>query len=269
LIGMAELTGRTVVVTGAARGQGAAEVAALAAEGCDVIATDVLEDEGRELAARLGGTGASVTFRRLDVAEPDDWRTLACWLGKRSEPLHGLVNNAGIAYRARLGDVTIEGWNRTLAVNLTGAMLGIQACVPLMRTGGSIVNVGSVGALIAYHSVAYTASKWALRGLTRVASLEYGARGIRTNVIHPGYIETPMLADAAPAFLAASLELTPAGRPGTPEEVAALVVFLLSDRSAYVNGAEISIDGGFAAHGGAKVITDALARAAAEEEGER
>jgi 3alpha(or 20beta)-hydroxysteroid dehydrogenase len=255
---MDDLAGKTVVVTGAARGQGAAEAAMFAGAGADVVAVDVLEAEGHELARRLRDGPGSVTFRAHDVSSPADWHELAGWLAAEGRVLHGLVNNAGIAHRARLLEVTLEGWNRTLAVNLTGPMLGIQTCVPLMTAGGSIVNVGSVAALTALTSVAYTASKWALRGLTRVAALEYGSRGIRTNAVHPGYIETPILADANPAFLQASVELTPAGRPGTPDEVASVVAFLLSDRAAYVNGAEISIDGGYAAHGGAKLIADAL-----------
>ena len=261
---MEGLTGKSIVVTGAARGQGAAEAAALARAGADVVAADVLEQEGGELARSLEEAPGSVTFRRLDVSEPADWQGLGEWLAAREMPLHGLVNNAGIAHRARIDAVTLDGWNRTLAVNLTGALLGIQTCVPFMTAGGSIVNVGSVAALIGYHSVAYTASKWALRGLSRVAALEYGPRGIRVNLVNPGYIETPILADAPPAFLQASLDLTPAGRPGTPDEVASLVTFLLSDASAYVNGAEISIDGGYASHGGAKLIVDALDRAAKE-----
>jgi NAD(P)-dependent dehydrogenase (short-subunit alcohol dehydrogenase family) len=259
------LAGKTVVVTGAARGQGAAEAAALARLGVEVVATDVLEEEGAQLARSLEDAPGPVTFRRLDVSESGDWQELGEWLAARELPLHGLVNNAGIAHRARIDAVTVEGWNRTLAVNLTGALLGMQTCVPFMTAGGSIVNVGSVAALIAYQSVAYTASKWALRGLSRVASLEYGPRGIRVNLVNPGYIETPILADASPAFLQASLDLTPAGRSGTPDEVASLVTFLLSDASAYVNGAEISIDGGYAAHGGAKLMVDALDRAAKEQ----
>jgi NAD(P)-dependent dehydrogenase (short-subunit alcohol dehydrogenase family) len=257
---MGAFAGRTVIVTGGARGQGAAEVAALAREGADVVAADILEQEGLELERALAGSPGTVTFRRLDVSSPEDWQELIAWLRERDAVVHGLVNNAGIAHRARLDDVTLEGWNRTLAVNLTGAMLGIQACVPLMREGGSIVNVGSVAALTGYPAVAYTASKWGLRGLSHVAALQYGGRGIRTNIVHPGYIETPILADAPQAFLDASLALTPAGRTGSADEVALLVVFLLSDQAAYINGAEISIDGGYASQGGAKVIADWLAR---------
>jgi 3alpha(or 20beta)-hydroxysteroid dehydrogenase len=258
MTGADDLAGKTVVVTGAARGQGAAEAEALAREGAHVIALDVLEEEGRMLAGRLAGLPGTVAFRRLDVSDPGDWGALAAWLADRGQPVHGLVNNAGIAHRARLDDVTLEGWNRTLAVNVTGALLGMQACAPLMRAGSSIVNVGSVAALIGYHAVAYTASKWALRGLSRVASMEYGPRGIRVNLVNPGYVETPLVADASASYLGVSVSLTPAGRVGTAEDVASLVLFLLSEGSEFVNGAEISIDGGFAAHGGAKVILDAL-----------
>jgi 3alpha(or 20beta)-hydroxysteroid dehydrogenase len=161
--------------------------------------------------------------------------------------------------------VTLEDWNRVLGVNVTGALLGIQAVMPAMRRGGSIVNVGSVAALTAHYTVAYTASKWALRGLSRVASMELGRRGIRVNTIHPGYIETPMTASAPAAFLEASLEVAPLARLGTPDDVAPLVGFLLSDESTYLSGAEIAVDGGQSAQGGAKALSDALRRASGEE----
>ncbi|MET9789819.1 SDR family NAD(P)-dependent oxidoreductase [Streptomyces canus] len=248
------LAGRTVVITGAAQGQGAAEVTAAAQEGARVVATDVLDEAGEKLAASLRADDLDVRFRHLDVTSPEDWSGLASSL----ETVHGLVNNAGIPMRARLGEVDLTDWNRAFTVNTTGALLGIQALAPLMPVGASIVNVGSVAGLTAHHAVAYTTSKWALRGLSKVAALELGPRGIRTNVIHPGYIETPLMATANPVFVEAHLSMTPLGRAGHTDEVAPLVVYLLSDESAYVNGAEITVDGGYAAHGGVKAITNAL-----------
>lgn len=237
------LLGKVVVVTGAARGQGAAEAEALAREGARVIATDVVESPG---------------CRRLDVTSGTDWTELAADLREAYGQVHGLVNNAGVTWRARLGDVRPEDFDRVHAVNVTGPLLGMQHLAPLMPPGSSIVNVGSSAALTAHYPVAYTASKWALRGLSKTATLELGPRGIRVNTIHPGYIDTEMTASAAPSFREANIRETPLGRTGTVDEVTPLVVFLLSDESSFITGAEIPIDGGLTAHGGVKSVSDAL-----------
>jgi 3alpha(or 20beta)-hydroxysteroid dehydrogenase len=240
-----EVSGRVVVVTGAARGQGRAEAGALAAAGATVVATDV------ERSADVHG---------LDVTDPRGWDELAGQIESEHGRVDGLINNAGITSRVRLGDVELHDWNRVLAVNVTGAMLGIQALLPLMGRGASIVNVGSVAALTGHYTAAYTASKWALRGLTQCAAMELGPRGIRVNAVHPGYIDTPMTQSAPPAFAEANIALTPLGRVGHVEDVAALMVFLMSEGSSFISGADIPVDGGFSGGASAKALSDALAR---------
>lgn len=231
-----------VVVTGAGSGIGAAVVASVRATGAEVLGLDV--------------AGAGV--RVLDVTDEAAWAGLAAELTGQGRRVAGLVNCAGTTWRARLGDVSAEAFHRVTAVNVLGPLLGIQALTPLMGAGASIVNVGSLAALQGHYPVAYTASKWSLRGLTHAACLELGPRGIRVNIVHPGFIETPMTASAAPAFRTASVAAAPLGRPGLPVEVAAVVTFLLSDAAAYVSGAEIPVDGGASSHGGAKSVSDAM-----------
>lgn len=241
--GWGRLLGKVVVVTGAARGQGAAEAEALTREGARVIATDVTEAPG---------------CRRLDVTSERDWAELAAELGKAYGQVHGLVNNAGVTWRARLDAVCPEDMARVHAVNVTGPLLGIQHLAPLMRPGASIVNVGSSAALTAHYPVSYTASKWALRGLSATAAMELGPRGIRVNTIHPGFIETEMTASVAPAFREANVAGTPLGRTGIVDDITSLATFLLSDESSFITGTEIAVDGGLTAHGGAKPISDAV-----------
>jgi 3alpha(or 20beta)-hydroxysteroid dehydrogenase len=245
-----DLTGKVVVVTGAARGQGAAEVAAIEAAGGVAIATDVLALDGRS------------DGRRLDVTSADDWSALADWLREEHGEVHGLVNNAGVAARERLPHVSLDAWHRTFDINVTGPMLGIQALVPLMRPGASIVNICSVAAVSGHAAAAYTSSKWALRGLTRAAALELGSQGVRVNAVMPGLVDTPLMESASPAFFEAALAEIPLARVGTPADIAPTIVFLLSDDAAYYNGAEIVIDGGLTAHVSHKRIADATRSAA-------
>lgn len=247
------LAGRVVVITGAGGGQGLAEARAAAAAGAHVVACD---RDWRETPEEPG-----IERYTLDVTDPAQWESLAQALGARNRPVHGLVNNAGAPFRARLGEIQLDDWNRIMAVNVTGAMLGIQALAPLMTEGGSIVNVGSLAAVTAHPAAAYTASKWAIRGLSRVASMHYGERGIRSNLVNPGFIETPMTGAAPESFRSANVRNTPLARVGTVADIAPLVVFLLSDAAAFITGAEIAVDGGQAGHGGAKAIFD-LDRAA-------
>jgi 3alpha(or 20beta)-hydroxysteroid dehydrogenase len=229
---------RVVIVTGAAGGIGRATAGLLRERGAAVVGVDV-------------APGAD---RVLDVSDAASWRELAGDLAR----IDGLVNAAGITHRARIGSLAADDFRRVMDVNALGPLLGMQAVAPRMKPGTAIVNICSLAALTGHYTAAYTASKWALRGLTRAASMELGSRGIRVNAVFPGYIETPMTASAPEAFLRASVEAAPLRRAGRPEEVAEACVWLLSDAAAYVNGAEISVDGGTWAHGGAKFLSDAL-----------
>lgn len=244
------LTRNLFVVTGAAAGQGAEEALTLARAGAEVIALDLADD-----APALSDT-AAIAYRRLDVSREADWAALAASLAGRR--VRGLVNNAGITQRARIGELDRADWDRVFAVNVTGAMLGIQALLPLMDAGSSIVNIGSVAALTGHYTAAYTASKWALRGLTHACVTELGPRGIRVNLVHPGFIRTPMTASAPTAFAEANTAIIPLGRVGESAEVAGIVAFLLSDAAAFLTGAEIGVDGGQALSGAAMLLSRAL-----------
>jgi 3alpha(or 20beta)-hydroxysteroid dehydrogenase len=235
------LTGKVALITGGARGMGAAHARRFVAEGARVLVTDVLDDEGEALAKELG---EDAKFRRLDVTSEADWDAAVSDAVETFGSLTVLVNNAGEHHRKFLERETLDAFDRTIRVNLHGTFLGMRAAVGPMRAagGGSIVNISSLAGIRSFQGgSAYSASKWGVRGLTKVAALELGHDGIRVNSVHPGAIDTPMLPIPADSPEFAAL---PAGRAGAPEEVSNLVVFLASDESSYITGTEHVIDGG-------------------------
>jgi 3alpha(or 20beta)-hydroxysteroid dehydrogenase len=236
------LDGKVALITGGARGQGAAEARLFVREGAKVLVTDVLDAEGAALAEELGDAGR---YRHHDVTSAADWAAAVDDAVGAFGSLDVLVNNAGIHHVTPIEDETLEVFERTIRVNLYGPFLGIQAVLPAMRAagGGAIVNISSLAGMrgIPGHG-AYGASKWAVRGLTKTAALELGHDGIRVNSVHPGAIKTAMLPDGPGGD--ARFAGLPAGRPGEAEEVANLVLFLASDESSYITGTEHVIDGG-------------------------
>jgi len=240
---MDRLKGKVILISGGARGQGAAEARLFVAEGARVVIGDVLEPEGRQLASELGN---ATVFVKQDVTQERDWER-AINAAEKLGGLHGLVNNAGIYQPRTLMETDTELFERHMRVNQLGCFLGMKAVLPLMEQsgGGSIVNISSVAGLRGSPgAIAYSATKWALRGMTKAAAIDLAPRRIRVNSVHPGPIDTEMLKVRTPEQNRERLKLVPMKRMGTAEEVASLVLFLLSDESGYVTGAEVAIDGG-------------------------
>lgn len=240
---MARFDGKVVLISGGARGQGAAEARMLVAEGARVVLGDVLAAEGAALARELG---EAAVFVHQDVTSPEDWAG-AVAAAEALGGLHGLVNNAGIYIPKPLMQTDVALFERHMRVNQLGCFLGMQAAVPAMERagGGSIVNISSVAGLRGSpNAFAYSATKWALRGMTKAAAADLAGRNIRVNSVHPGPIDTPMLDVRTAEENRRRLQSVPMRRAGSAEEVAKLVLFLLSDDSAYMTGAELAIDGG-------------------------
>ncbi|MHC9297234.1 SDR family NAD(P)-dependent oxidoreductase [Mycobacterium sp. LTG2003] len=234
-------TDRVALVTGAARGQGAAIVSRLVADGFQVAATDLLIDELRDSTT---GFGDKVLAIGLDVASAEQWQRAVDATVHRFGSLSTLVNNAGVLHRASIPDETPEGFEGSWRVNCLGPFLGIRAVLGHLRRaeGAAIVNTCSTGAIRPFpNHVAYGSSKWALRGLTQVAAAELGADGIRVNAVFPGPVETPMLDETTQTRLAARAV---AGRLGKPAEIADAVAFLVSEHAAFITGSELVVDGG-------------------------
>ncbi len=243
---MGRLSGKVAIITGGARGMGAATSRLFAAEGAKVAIADVLDDAGAALAAEIG---SAARFYRLDVTSEDAWAQIVGKVEADFGPVDVLVNNAGILLFKSLLETSLEDYERVLKVNLVGEFLGIKAVAPGMvaRGKGSIVNISSVDGMKGANGLAaYASSKWGVRGLTRVAAMELGHRGVRVNSVHPGGVDTIMTNHDGGSRDEVNQRFgnIPAQRVGGPEEIAAASLFLASDESSYMIGSEIVVDGG-------------------------
>jgi 3alpha(or 20beta)-hydroxysteroid dehydrogenase len=247
---MGKLDGKTAIITGASRGMGESHARSFVREGAKVLLTDMRVSEGEALAKELG---PNAQFIRHDVTVAADWDAVV----KEAEAFYGpvniLVNNAGIlGAMAKIADLTEADYMQVCAVNQHSVYLGMHAVIPSMLRGGkgSIVNISSIAGLVAnygFPSLAYVASKFAVRGMTKAAAIEYGPNNIRANSVHPGFIMTPMMIEATNEEGGDALALIPLRRIAEPEEVSNLVLFLASDESSYISGAEHVIDAGMTA----------------------
>jgi 3alpha(or 20beta)-hydroxysteroid dehydrogenase len=238
--GNKRVDGKVAVVTGGAQGMGAAHVRLLAEHGARVAIADLAEDAGRALAAELG---EGAMFVHLDVSSADQWNALVGKVNEAFGPIGVLINNAGILLLHTVETATLADYRKVVDVNQVGPFLGMQAVVPGMKQlgGGSIINISSTAGTVGFtDNFAYTASKWAVRGMTKAAALDLAGYRIRVNAILPGEVNTPMIAD-----LGLSTDTTPLGRFGDPREIAYLALYLASDESGYTTGADYVIDGGY------------------------
>ncbi|WP_017624803.1 glucose 1-dehydrogenase [Nocardiopsis chromatogenes] len=239
---MGRVEGKVAIVTGGARGLGAAQARALVREGARVVIADVLDEEGVALSAELGEAAG---FVRLDVTDADGWQDAITAAERLFGPVSVLVNNAGIVHNQPLEEMSEADFRKDIDVNQVGVFLGMKAVIGSMRKagGGSIVNISSIGGIIAFSGImGYTATKWAVRGMTKGAAQELGPEGIRVNSVHPGFVATPMTEGSGVGDLA---RIQPLRRTGEPEELANLVLFLASDESSYSTGSEFIADGGY------------------------
>ncbi len=247
---MERLKGKIAIVTGAARGMGASHARCFAKEGARVVMTDTRAAEGQALADELG---ENALFFEQDVTKAGDWKRIVSAAEDAFGPVNVLVNNAGIlGAMATTADLSEEDYLHVIAVNQHSVYLGMHAVIPSMLRagGGSIVNISSISGLVAnygFPSLAYVGSKFAVRGMTKAAAVEYGPQGIRVNSVHPGFIMTPMMVEATNEEGGDALAMIPLRRIAEPEEVSNLVLFLASDESSYISGAEHVIDAGMTA----------------------
>jgi NAD(P)-dependent dehydrogenase (short-subunit alcohol dehydrogenase family) len=247
---MGRLDGKVALISGGARGQGATEAQFFAREGARVVLGDILDEAGRDVEAVIRGSGGEATYVHLDVTSEAHWRAAVDTAVQRYGQLHVLVNNAGILLRKTIEEMTIEEWDRIMAINLKGVFLGTKHAIPAMRRagGGSIINISSTAGLVGSpgETSAYIASKGGVRLFTKATAIQHAKDKIRCNSVHPGPVATEMIRDTLenPDLWAQRLRRLPMGRAATPEDVAYGVLYLASDESSYVTGSELVIDGG-------------------------
>ena len=232
--------GKVALISGGARGMGASHARALVAAGARVVLGDLLDDEGRALAAELGADRAH--FVHLDVTDEESWRAAVAATLDTFGSLDVLINNAGIFTRGSVVDATVEDWRRTIDIDLTGNFIGMHTAVDALAASGnaSVINISSIAGLVGFKNrAAYAAAKWGVQGLTKTSALDLGPLGIRVNSVHPGSVRTPLTAGLQRGF-----GQIPLGRDAAPEEISDLIVFLASDESRFITGASIAIDGG-------------------------
>ncbi len=246
---MGRLDGKVALISGGARGQGAAEAKLFAQEGAKVVFGDVLDPEGKAVEETIREAGGEARYIHLDVTQEEDWQEAVGTAVAQYGKLDILVNNAGILRRENIEETSKALWDTVLAVNATGVFLGTKYAIPAMRQagGGSIVNISSISGMVAIGAPAYNASKGAVRVFTKVTAVHHAKDGIRCNSIHPGPIDTPMTQTTDAARREKTVSEVPLGRYGTVEDIAYGVLYLASDEAAFMTGAELVIDGGYTA----------------------
>lgn len=247
---MERLKGKIAIITGAARGMGESHARTFIAEGAQVILTDLSEEAGKALAAELGD---NALFIKHDVTKPEEWAQVVSQAESKFGPVNVLVNNAGIlGAMAKTADLQEADYLKLCEINQHAVFYGMKAVIPsMLKAGkGSIVNISSIAGIVAnygFPSIAYIASKFAVRGMTKGTAVEYGKDNIRVNSVHPGFIHTPMMVEATDEGGGDALAQIPLGRIAEPKEVSNLVLFLATDESSYITGAEHIVDAGMSA----------------------
>ena len=243
------LEGKIALISGGARGIGAATARLMAREGATVVIGDILQKDGLGIEAEISEAGGEALFVSLDVTSEADWNAAVSATVTKYGKLDILVNNAGISSRTGVEETTVESWDQVMDINAKGVFLGTKVAIPEMRKagGGSIINISSIYGIVGSGaSSAYHAAKGAVRVFTKAAAIQYAKDGIRVNSVHPGFVDTPMTEahHGVPSVREARTSQTPLGRLGVPEDIAPGILYLASDQSSFVTGSELVIDGG-------------------------